>query len=142
MSAQVVRAEILDTPAPVDQLRAEVTHPKAGAVVTFHGVVRDHDHGTAVTAIDYTAHPSATDVLVEIATEIAAREGVHALGVVHRVGHLVVGDIAMVVNIAAEHRGQAFSATSDLVDEIKKRLPVWKKQALADGGHEWTGLPT
>jgi molybdopterin synthase catalytic subunit len=115
-------------------------HPRAGAVVTFAGVVRNHDAGDSVNAIEYSAHPTAGAILGEIATEMAGRPGVWHVEAWHRIGHLDVGDVAMVVVVSAEHRGQAFSATSDLVDEVKKRLPVWKNQELTDGSHMWSGI--
>lgn len=139
--SDVIFAEISDQPLDVAELASRVSHDAAGASVTFSGVVRNHDLGQAVDSIEYSSHPLAGEIIATLATEISGREGVRAVGIVHRVGHLQVGDIAMVAVVAAEHRGQAFSATSDLVDEVKARLPVWKKQHFSDGHTEWTGLP-
>lgn len=141
MSAEVIFAEISDVPLDVASLAAQVGHDAAGATVTFNGVVRDHDLGQAVDSIEYSSHPQAGEILRTLAGEIAGRDGVHAVGIAHRIGHLRVGEVAMVAVVAAEHRGQAFGATSDLVDEVKARLPVWKKQHFTDGHTEWTGLP-
>lgn len=141
MTAKLIRAEISDQPLDVSALAAEAAHEAAGAVVTFAGVVRNHDLGQAVDSIEYSSHPQAPAIIAEIAAEFTGREGVRAISLVHRVGHLAIGDLAMVAVVAAEHRGQAFSATSDMVDEVKKRLPVWKHQHFSDGHSEWTGLP-
>lgn len=141
MNDKVIFAEISDEPINVPALAGLIGHEAAGASVSFLGVVRNHDTGQGVDSIEYSAHPQAAEIIAELADEIAGRDGVHAVGITHRVGHLHVGDIAMLAAVAAEHRGQAFAATSDLVDEVKKRLPVWKKQHFSDGHTEWTGLP-
>lgn len=131
------------TPDPIDcaALRAWVSDERAGAVVTFEGIVRNHDHGRAVTGIEYVGHPSASDVVARAVAEFTEREGVHAVVAQHRVGVLAVGEVALFVAVGASHRGQAFSCASDLVDRIKEVLPVWKKQLFADGTHEWTACP-
>lgn len=124
-----------------DRLRASVENERAGAVVTFAGVVRNHDHGAAVTGIEYVGHPSAEDVMAEVVAEFAARDGVHAVVAQHRVGYLGIGGVALYVAVAASHRKQAFDCASDLVDRVKESLPIWKKQFLADGTHEWSQCP-
>ena len=78
-------------------------------------------------------------VVAEVAAEIAARHGVIAVAVSHRVGLLRVGDVALAAAVSAAHRREAFEACSDLVDEVKRRLPVWKRQVFADGSEEWVG---
>lgn len=120
---------------------AAVADRGAGAVVTFRGVVRDHDHGRAVTGIEYVGHPTAAAVLAEVVAEVAARCPVEAIAVSHRVGELAVGDSAIVVAVAAAHRQEAFAACALLVDEVKHRLPVWKRQVFADGSDEWVACP-
>lgn len=139
---RIVRAGICQDPVSVHELAALVRDRAAGAVVTFEGAVRDHDGGRGVTGIGYTAHPSASEVLSQIATEVAARRGLRALGVVHRVGDLQVGDTALAVAVSADHRAEAFAAAGDLVEEVKKRLPVWKRQFFADGSAQWTHART
>ena len=141
MSSTVVLAQISERPLDVGATQALVAHEAAGAVVSFSGVVRNHDIGQAVDSIEYSSHPQAGEILAALAAEAAGRDGVRAVAIAHRVGHLHVGDVAMVAVVAAEHRGQGFQAASDLVDEVKKRLPVWKKQHFSDGHSEWTGLP-
>lgn len=138
---RVVRAAVTDEPLDVHAAAADVAVPAAGAVVTFAGVVRDHDRGRAVSGIEYVAHPSAGRVVAEVAAEVAGRLDVDAVSVTHRLGHLVVGDAAIVVAVSAAHRGEAFAAASALVDEVKHRLPVWKHQRFADGTDEWVACP-
>lgn len=133
----VLRAAVTEAVIDVAEHAAHVQVPAAGAVVTFGGVVRNHDDGRSVTGIEYVAHPSASDVLARVATTIASRHEVDALAVSHRVGPLAVGECALAVAVAAAHRREAFDAASDLVEEVKRELPVWKRQVFADGTDEW-----
>jgi molybdopterin synthase catalytic subunit len=109
----------------------------AGAVVTFEGVVRDHDDGRGVVALEYEAHPSATAVLREVAVEIAHEHPAVAIAVEHRSGPLGIGDVALACAVASAHRAEAFAACSALVDRVKERVPIWKKQDFTDGSTEW-----
>ncbi|SDY18245.1 molybdopterin synthase subunit MoaE [Micromonospora pattaloongensis] len=120
---------------------AAVADRRAGAVVSFQGVVRDHDHGRTVTLLEYEAHPSAAGVLGEVAAEIAADPDVYAVAVSHRAGTLAIGDVALVAAVSTAHRAAAFAACARLVDEVKSRLPVWKRQVFADGAEEWVNCP-
>lgn len=132
-----VSSEALDREA----IEASVAHPGAGAVVVFCGVVRSDDHGRSVVELEYQAHPSARDVLAQVAEAIAAEPGVLALAVAHRVGLLAIGDVALVAAVATGHRHQAFDTCGRLVDEVKSRLPVWKRQVFTDGSDEWVNCP-
>jgi molybdopterin synthase catalytic subunit len=132
---------VSDQPLDPAMFEAVVEHPRAGARVVFCGVVREHDHGRAVVALEYQGHPSASDVLAEIAEQFAAEPEVLAIAVSHRVGHLEVGDVALVAAIATAHRRAAFDVCARLVDEVKARLPIWKRQAFADGTDEWVNCP-
>ena len=134
-AARVARAGVVREPVSVPELAAAVQDRAAGAVV------RDHDRGREVTAIAYSAHPSADEVIVRIAREAAEQSGLRAVAVVHRIGELGVGDTALGVAVSADHRAPAFEAVRDIVEEIKKRLPVWKHQLFADGTREWSGCP-
>lgn len=131
------------TPEPLDLAAHElaVTHPGAGAVVSFAGVVRDHDAGRDVRALEYEAHPSAARVLAEVAAEVAAEPDVYAVAVSHRIGQLAIGDVALAAAVSTAHRAAAFAACARLVDEVKARLPVWKRQVFADGTEEWVNCP-
>ncbi|HEY4224892.1 MAG TPA: molybdenum cofactor biosynthesis protein MoaE [Pseudolysinimonas sp.] len=110
-----------------------------GAVVTFEGVIRDHDHGAGVSALDYEAHPDAETFLREVCESVAAESGLR-VAAEHRIGHLVVGDVALIASVAAPHRTDAFAVCAQLVDLIKERTPIWKRQHLDDGLSEWVGL--
>ena len=137
-SAVVRRAAVGTEPLDVAEHAALVDDAAAGAVVTFAGVVRDHDGGRAVLGLEYSAHPTAAAVVAEVAADVAARSaGVRAVAISHRVGALSVGEVALACAVAAEHRHAAFQTCAALVDEVKKALPVWKHQLFADGTDEW-----
>jgi molybdopterin synthase catalytic subunit len=139
--AEVVLAVVREEPLGVDEVLDAVRHPRCGAVSLFVGVVRDHDHGEAVSALDYSSHPTAADELARVCAEVAARHAVARVAAVHRSGHLEIGDLAVVVAVAAPHRGEAMEACRDLIDTLKSTVPIWKHQRFADGTDEWVGLP-
>lgn len=132
-------AQISQDPLGVERMIAAVTDPRCGAVVTFDGVVRDHDDGRGVDRLEYSAHPLADEAIAEVAREIADRYPDTLVAVAHRHGPLEVGDSALVCAVAAPHRKQAFAACDDLVDTVKQRVPIWKHQIFADGESEWVG---
>jgi molybdopterin synthase catalytic subunit len=140
-AAELVVSAMSDEPLDVSAHERAVARTSAGAHVVFCGVVRDHDHGRRVVELEYESHPSAADVLREVATEFAALEDVRGLAVSHRVGRLVVGDVALVAAVSAPHRREAFEVCMRLVDEVKRRLPVWKHQVFEDGTDEWVNCP-
>ena len=116
-----------------------VTDPRCGAIVTFDGVVRDHDDGRGVERLEYSAHPTAGAAIGDVALEIAERYPDTLIAVAHRYGPLEIGDSALVCAVAAPHRKQAFAACDELVDTVKQRVPIWKHQHFSDGASEWTG---
>lgn len=135
---RVLRAAVTEEVVSLTEHEDLVASVEAGAVVAFAGVVRNHDGGRHVLRLEYSAHPSAGETLFEVLAEIAGTStGVRALAASHRVGPLQVGDAALVVAVAADHRGAAFDTCARLVDTIKKRIPVWKHQYFADGTDEW-----
>lgn len=140
--AGVVRAEVTASPLSVEELAKLVAHRGAGAVVTFCGVVRDHDDGHTVRELEYEGHPDAGEVIAEVAQDVAKNaDGVRALAVAHRIGLLAIGDVALACAVAADHRQEAFRTCSVLVDEVKRRLPIWKRQVFADGTEQWVNCP-
>jgi molybdopterin synthase catalytic subunit len=141
MSAVVAVAEVSSEPLDLAAHEAAVADQRAGAVVTFQGVVRDHDHGRTVTLLEYEGHPTAAAVLREVADEIAADPAVFAVAVSHRVGVLRIGDVALVAAVSTAHRAAGFAACARLVDEVKARLPIWKRQVFSDGTDEWVNCP-
>jgi len=130
-----VTTEVLDVAAH----HAAVQDRSAGATVSFAGVVRDHDDGRSVVELEYQVHPSAGTIVAEVAAQMAARAGVTAVAVTHRYGLLGIGEVALAAAVSSPHRGAAFAACSDLVDEVKARLPVWKRQVFTAGDDEWVG---
>jgi len=140
MGTDVIRLlDIRDTPLSLDEVYASVGDSTAGGIDLFVGTVRDHDGGKGVTALEYSAHPSAPDELRRIAEKVAADFPVAALAAVHRVGRLEIGDIAVIVAVACPHRGEAFDACRRLIDTLKHEVPIWKHQHFADGTSEWVG---
>lgn len=129
--------ELRAEPLSVDEIRAAAADPAAGGVVVFVGAVRDHDGGHSVTALSYTAHPSAAAELGRVAEKIAASYPIVSLAVAHRTGELRVGDLAVVAAVGAAHRDVAFTACQALIDDLKATVPIWKHQAFADGTSEW-----
>lgn len=125
---------------------AAVDDERCGAVVSFIGQVRNHDpqaRGT-ITAIEYSAHPDAQTVLHGLIQEVTtggngSPQPAVRIAVSHRIGHLEVGDLALVVCVATAHREQAYELSRTVVERIKVELPIWKKQHTADGTSHWSG---
>lgn len=134
-----VLARITSEPIDVEAIESFVLDSRNGALVSFRGVVRNHDHGDTVRALDYQAHPEAERFLREACESIAAEFGLR-VAAAHRVGSLGIGDVALVAAVAAPHRAEAFAACERLIDVIKSTVPIWKRQHLADGATEWVGL--
>lgn len=138
----VLRAVVTEDPLDVEEHARLVARSTAGAVVSFSGVVRDHDGGRGVQALEYSSHPSARDVITRVARQIATGyPDVQALAVSHRIGSLMIGDSALACAVAAAHRGAAFAACAALVDEVKLQLPIWKRQEFTDGTEQWVNAP-
>jgi molybdopterin synthase catalytic subunit len=136
----VLRAALTDQPIVLAEHEELVSHQAAGAIVGFVGVIRDHDGGRQVLRLEYSAHPSAEQVIVDVLAEVAEQAcGVRAIAASHRIGILEVGEAALVAAVAADRRQAAFDTCARLVDTIKARLPVWKHQFFADGTDEWVG---
>jgi molybdopterin synthase catalytic subunit len=130
-----ISADPLDSSA-IDEF---VWSSESGAVVAFQGIVRDHDGGRGVVSLDYRAHPEAERFLRECCDEVAAHSGLR-VAAEHRVGSLTIGDLALIAAVAAPHRAEAFAACAELVELIKSRVPIWKRQHFDDGVSEWVGL--
>lgn len=132
-------ALITDQSIDEDAVKAAVQSDTAGAVVLFHGIIRNHDGGQAVNSLDYSHHPEAQAFLEKILAEEEVRTGLR-LAAVHRVGALTIGDAALVAASAASHRREAFEAIENLVERIKAEVPIWKRQHFSSGSSEWVGL--
>jgi molybdopterin synthase catalytic subunit len=134
-------AAIRESGLSLDEVRAAVAGPGAGAIALFAGTVRDNDHDHGVTGLSYSAHPTAEAELRQVAEAIAEKFAVLGVAVVHRVGDLAVGDLAVVAAVSSAHRAEAFDACRELIDELKATVPIWKHQQFADGTDEWVGTP-
>lgn len=132
---------LLDEPIDAASVHHALADEHAGGLAIFVGVVRDHDAGRGVTALSYSAHPTALQRLRDVCVAVAARHNVLGVAAVHRVGDLRIGDLAVVVGAGAVHRDEAFAACRWLIDELKATVPIWKHQQFADGGSEWVGTP-
>jgi molybdopterin synthase catalytic subunit len=129
--------ELRAGPLSVDEVRAAVADPAAGGIAIFIGAVRDHDDGRGVTALSYSAHPSAAAELTKVAEKVAASHPILALAVAHRTGDLQIGDLAVVAAVAAKHRDAAFAACEQLINDLKATVPIWKHQFFTGGDSEW-----
>ncbi|GMR13616.1 MAG: molybdenum cofactor biosynthesis protein MoaE [Gemmatimonadota bacterium] len=132
------RARITTEPIEPQALLAGVGDPSRGAVILFLGVVRNHNDGHGVEGIRYDAYDEmARGTLEEILVEAEERYGVGHLAAVHRVGELGIGEVSVAIAVSSAHRAEAFDASRYVIEEIKVRLPVWKKERFEDGTSEW-----
>lgn len=144
---EVVAALLSSDPISADQAVAAVESQTAGAVVSFSGIVRNHDGGKPVKRLAYSAHPLAAGVLQEVVASVVenARDpSGHPvrIWVAHRVGPLEIGEPALICAVASSHRAESFHVCSELVERIKAEVPIWKEQFFRDGSREWVGAGT
>ena len=137
--SQIRLIAIRDAELSVDEVRDAIADPAAGGEVLFIGTVRDNDADRGVTALSYSAHPSAEAEMRRVAEDIAAKYDVIGIAAVHRVGDLGIGDLAVVVGVSCAHRAEAFNACHAMIDELKASVPIWKHQRFTDGSDEWVG---
>ena len=131
-------ADLVREPIEPAALLAVVAHPGAGALATFFGAVRDRNVGRPVTGIDYDAYePMAASELSAIAAETVTRWSGARIALAHRIGTLVVGELSVGIAVAHPHRGPAFEACRFAIEEIKRRVPIWKREHYVDGSREW-----
>lgn len=129
-----------DQSLSLDRCIAAVSGPGMGGIVTFTGMVRLHSRGTTIDHLEYEAYaPMAVKVMTQLCEEIEAEVAGAKLAVEHRIGNLAIGDIAVVIAAAAPHRAEAFTACRAMIDRLKDRVPIWKKE-IGTGGEEWIGL--
>ena len=132
------RAALVTRAIDPSAIIAEVSTAGAGAVSLFLGTVRDVNDGRSVSRIDYSAYVSmAEEEMQQIMTEAEDRYGVKAIAVEHRIGPLALGDVSIAIAAAHAHRAPALDATRFVIDEIKKRVPIWKLEHYTDGGRDW-----
>lgn len=133
-------AALLDAPLSLDRCVAAVSGPGMGGIVTFTGAVRRHSRGVTVAHLEYEAYGAmAVREMTRLCDEIEAELPGVALAVEHRTGRLEIGDLAVVIAAAAPHRAEAFTACRAMIDRLKDRVPIWKKE-VGDDGATWVGL--
>jgi molybdopterin synthase catalytic subunit len=134
----MIRAALVERPIDVGLLLREVADGGCGATSLFAGTVRDVNDGRAVDGIDYEAYrPMAARELSAIVESAAARFGVAHLVVEHRIGSMAVGEVSVAIAASHAHRTQALDVTRHVIEEIKRRAPIWKREQYADGTREW-----
>ena len=133
-----MRAALVDRPLHPADLLAEVSAPVNGAAILFVGMVREVNEGRSVTGIDYSAYAAmAQRELDAIVREAEARYTTPHIVVEHRLGTLEVGDASVVIAVAHPRRGAAFDAARFVIEELKRRVPIWKREHYVDGTREW-----
>ena len=134
----MMRAAIVRTPIDLDALLGEVAHDANGATVLFVGTVRDVSEGRGVTGIEYAAYESmATRELQAIVAEAASRFGTTNIVVEHRIGRLTLGEASVAIAVAHPHRAAAYDGSRFVIEELKRRVPIWKLEEYIDGTREW-----
>jgi MoaE-MoaD fusion protein len=130
---------LVDGPIDVGAVIAEVEDEQAGAIATFEGTVRRQSRGRTVIALEYEAYGGmAEKIMDEIAEGVKARYELCEVAITHRVGRCEIGEVSVAIAVSAPHRHDALSACRDVIDELKERVPLWKKE-LYEGGEEWIG---
>ena len=128
------------TREPIDAARllADVVAPADGAALLFWGVVRNENDGREVSQLEYSAYAEmAIYEMRRIAEEARERFGTGAIHVVHRIGMLAIGEASVAIAVASPHRGEAYDASRYVIEELKRRVPVWKREGYVDGEREW-----
>ncbi len=135
----MAHSAITHDPIEPTEVLASLGSDEDGAVLLFLGTVRNHAEGRDVTGILYEAYQEmAEKELAAIAEEAAVRAGTPRVAVIHRLGELAVGEPSVAIGVASPHRAEAYDASRFVIEEIKKRLPVWKKERFVDGSADWT----
>jgi MoaE-MoaD fusion protein len=130
---------LVEGPLDLDAVIAEVADERAGAVATFQGTVRRQSRGREVVALEYEAYAGmAEKVMAEIADSVKARYDLCEVAIAHRTGRCEVGEVSVAIAVSAPHRQDALASCKDVIDELKERVPLWKKE-LYEGGEEWIG---
>ncbi len=134
----MIRAWLTRDPIQAEEVLDRVRDASDGAVVLFLGVVRDHNEGRDVRGIEYEAYQEmAMSVMTDIALEAGESVDTDRIAVVHRTGELEVGEVSLAIAVGSPHREEAYQASRYIIEEIKKRVPVWKKERFADGETSW-----
>jgi molybdopterin synthase catalytic subunit len=133
-----LRAWITTEPIGADSVLPRVASEQYGAALVFLGIVRSYNEGRAVTGVYYEAYRDMAErTLKEIVTEAAQRVGPASIAAAHRVGELVVGDVSIAIAVSTPHRAEAFDACRYVIEEVKRRLAVWKQERYVSGDSDW-----
>ena len=136
----MVRSGIVTDPIAPEAVLNDLTSSKDGVCLLFLGVVRDHNEGRAVSGLDYEVYQGmAGKTLADISSEASDRFGTDRITVLHRIGELKVGEISTAIAVATPHRGEAYEASRYIIEELKQRLPIWKREHYLDGETQWVG---
>jgi molybdopterin synthase catalytic subunit len=131
-------AAVTDAPIDAARLLADSVSPDDGAALLFWGIVRNENEGRPVDHLEYHAYADMAErVMHQIAEEAIERFGVGDVRVLHRVGRLEIGEASVAICVAAPHRGEAYEASRYVIEELKKRVPVWKREGYTDGDTDW-----
>jgi molybdopterin synthase catalytic subunit len=135
-----MKTGIVTDPIKAEEVLRDLGTSEDGAQLLFLGVVRDHSQGRAVTRLDYEVYESMAErTLSQIASEASHRFGTDRITVLHRVGELKVGEVSTAIAVAAPHRGEAYEASRYIIEELKQRLPIWKREHFVEGDSDWVG---
>ena len=138
MSVPAAYAAVTDRPIDAARLLADSVSPADGAALLFWGVVRNENDGRPVDHLEYHAYADMAErIMHRIAEEAISRFGVGDVRVVHRVGRLEVGEASVAIAVASPHRAEAYEASRYVIEELKKRVPVWKREGYTDGETDW-----
>lgn len=141
MEADGIWVELVKRPVNPEPIEAWIEDPAHGAAIVFSGKVRNHNLGRTVEGVSYDAfEPLAVRTLREICREAHSRReerGALRIAVVHRLGRLQVGEISVVVAVSSPHRSEAYEASRYIIEELKERVPIWKKEHYIDGDSDW-----
>ncbi|MCL5947106.1 MAG: molybdenum cofactor biosynthesis protein MoaE [Chloroflexi bacterium] len=132
--------ELTHDPLSVDRLVASIRRPSDGGLVVFNGIVRNHSEGRSVQALDYQAYPEmALEQLSQVAREVEGQWPAVRIAMAHRLGHLAIGEVSVIVAVSAPHRPEAFAACHFGIDRLKEIVPIWKKEFFDDDEAHWPG---
>ncbi len=134
----MIWSDVAIDPIDPSAVLERVGAPRDGAVALFLGTVRDHNEGRPVGGMEYEGYAEmAREQLAAIVAEAASRAGTDRIAAVHRLGELAVGEVSVAIAVSTPHRAEAFDAARHVIEEIKRRLPVWKRERYLDGAAEW-----
>jgi molybdopterin synthase catalytic subunit len=134
-------AFLTDTPLDLAMLMADVAAPDRGGIAAFVGTVRDHHQGRTVLELEYSAYAAMAEAECGRIVAETERQWPVRVALRHRTGVLAIGDAAVAIAVAGAHRDEAFAACRHVIEEVKRRVPIWKREHYADGAVEWVGAP-